>query len=314
MLFPTEKIFEREQRNAFVVRLLRKIFLEDWTMKLVALIITLGLWLGVTGLRTPTSRRIANVPLSLRVANEFEITNSPVAEVTIKISGDKGKIDQINQRDLAVNVDLTDVGAGQRTMMLSPSNVSIELPAGFKLEEIQPSRIAVQLERVIERELPVKTETEGAVADGFELYGSTVSPATVRVSGPESFVKPLESVSTEKINVEARQNDFTARQVSLNLVSGRVRLIDTTVVDVSMRIGERRTEKTVVMTVATESGDKRISFKARGPRSVIDGLRPDEITATLFRDDAGEVRFNLTFPDEISGRLEISDQKWISKP
>lgn len=314
MLFPTEKIFEREQRNAFLVRLLRKVFLEDWTMKVVALFITLGLWLGVTGLRTPTSRRIANVPLSLRVANEFEITNSPVTEVTIKISGDKAKIDQINQRELAVNVDLTDVLAGERTMMLTPSNVNLELPAGFKLEEIQPSKIAIKLEKVIEREIPVKADTEGAVAEGFEVYGSTISPATVWVSGPESYVKPLESVSTERINVESRQSDFAARQVSLNLVSGRVRLIETTVVDVTMRIGERRTEKTIVMTVATESGDRRLSFRARGPRSVIDGLRPDEIGAAFFRDEAGEPRFNLTFPDAISGKIEISDQKWITKP
>lgn len=314
MLFPTEKIFEREQRNAFFVRVLRKIFLEDWTMKLVALIITLGLWLGVTGLRTPTSRRIANVPLSLRVANELEITNSPVTEVTIKISGDKAKIDQINQRDLAVNVDLTDVLAGERTMMLTPSNVNLELPAGFKLEEIQPSKILVKLENVGVRDVPVKVETEGAVAEGFEIYGSTVSPAKVSVSGPESYVNSLESVSTEKINVESRQTDFTARQVSLNLVSARVRLIDTTVVDVTMRIGERRTEKTIVMTVATENGEKRVSFRARGPRSVIDGLRPDEITAAFFRDEAGEPRFSLTFPDSIGGKIEISDQKWITRP
>src|SRR5262249_3360303 len=138
-----ENFFERGQVQTFLTQLVRKVFLEDWTMKLIALIITLGLWLGVTGLRTPTSRRFTNIPLNLRVANDLEVTNSPVSEVEIKVSGDKSKIDQLNQRDLSVSLDLTDVQAGDRTVQILPENVNIELPTGFKLEEIQPSKIAV---------------------------------------------------------------------------------------------------------------------------------------------------------------------------
>src|SRR6185369_8048973 len=172
MAFPNEKFSERDSRQAFWSRLFRKVFLDDWVMKLIALIITLGLWLGVTGLRTPTSRRFMNIPLNLRVANDLEVTNSPVTEVEIKVSGDKSKIDQLNQRDLSVTLDLTDVQAGDRTAQIMPDNVSIELPTGFKLEEIQPSKIAVKLERIIERNVAIKAETEGGVAEDFEIYSS----------------------------------------------------------------------------------------------------------------------------------------------
>ena len=62
---PREFIDARPNR-LFVKHIARKIFLEDWPMKVVALVITLALWLGVTGLSTPTTQRLTGVPLSLR--------------------------------------------------------------------------------------------------------------------------------------------------------------------------------------------------------------------------------------------------------
>jgi len=313
MLFPTEKFFERENQQAFWSRLFRKIFLDDWVMKLIALVITLGLWLGVTGLRTPTSRRFMNIPLNLRVANELEVTNSPVTEVEIKISGDKSKIDQLNQRDLNVSLDLTDVLAGDRTVQITPDNVNIELPAGFKLEEIQPSRIAVKLERIIERDVPVKADTEGALTEGFEIYSSSTVPQTVRVRGPESFVRPLDSISTEKVNVESKQEDFTAPQVSLNVVNPKVRLVDTTVVDVFFYIGEKRVEKSFLVTVKTETGERRIPVKLYGASSIIENLRTEDIKIELVKTETGETSYNVILPPEIQNKVEVRDKKVINK-
>ena len=313
MAFPNEKFFERDHGQAFWSRLFRRVFLDDWVMKLIALVVTLGLWLGVTGLRTPTSRRFMNIPLNLRVANELEVTNSPVTEVEIKVSGDKSKIDQLNQRDLSVSLDLTDVLAGDRTVQITPDNVNVELPAGFKLEEIQPSRIAVKLEKIIERDVPVKAETEGALVEGFEIYTSSSVPTTVRVRGPESFVRPLDSISTEKINVESKQEDFSSQQVSLNVVSPKVRLVDTTVVDVFFRIGEMRGEKSFIVPVKTETGEKKVSFKLYGARSLIAAVLSEQLKVEFTKTDAGEPSFNVILPPEIQDKVEVRNKKIISK-
>ena len=52
------EVKERPTGLLFLKHVARKVFLEDWTTKLVALAITLALWVGVTGLSTPTTRRI----------------------------------------------------------------------------------------------------------------------------------------------------------------------------------------------------------------------------------------------------------------
>lgn len=306
-MFSGEKIFERDQRQAFLARLFRKIFLEDWTMKLIALVITLGLWLGITGLRAPISRRFTNIPLNLRVSNDLEVTSSPVTEVTILVLGDKGKIDQLNQRDLIVSFDLSEIQAGDRVVPITPENVSIELPAGLKLEGITPSIIPIKLERIIERDVPVEAEIEGVLAEDFEIYHTSVNPPNVRVSGPESFIRPLDSISTEKISVESKQDNFTAQQVSLNVVNPKVRLIDTTVVDVYFRIGEKRIEKTFLVPAKTEAGEKRVPVVLYGPHSILEKLRTDELKAELVKTEAGETK-KITLPPEIDGKVEIREK------
>lgn len=302
------EFFDAEQQ-AFWKRLFRKIFLEDWVMKLIALVITLGLWLGVTGLRPPVSRRFTSIPLNLRVSNDLEVTNSPVTEVTIIVLGDKSKIDQLNQRDLVVSLDLSEVQTGDRVVPITPENVNVELPAGLKLESIAPNIIPVKLEKIIERDVPVKAETEGALAENFEIYSSTAVPPTVRVSGPESFVRPLDSISTEKINVEDKQEDFTAQQVSLNPLNPRVRLVNTTVVDVFFRIGERRVEKTFIVTAKTETGERRVPVRLYGARSVIETLRAENIKVEIAKTEAGETTQTVVLPPEAEGKVEIRTAK-----
>ena len=45
-------------------RLLRKLFVEDWGLKLLALAITVVLWLGVTGQNKPVTLRVSGVQLN----------------------------------------------------------------------------------------------------------------------------------------------------------------------------------------------------------------------------------------------------------
>ncbi len=283
----------------FLKHVARKVFLEDWTTKLVALAITLALWVGVTGLSTPTTRRIADVPLTLSYSNKTEITNSPVQAVSIVVSGDRRKVNQITENGLVLSVDLSDVPPGDKVVQLGPDNVSIDLPLGVKLQEIQPSRIAVRLETVEEKEVPVTVETQGDPAEGYEVYGETVNPPRVRVRGPASFIRGLTSVSTEKIDLADKQVDYIARQVPLNISNPKATAPES-VVDVNFRIGERRIEKT--FSVPAGGSGKRAQVVLFGGKSAIDEIQPSEIIVVL---NEGSDKPEVVLPDMLNGRVEV---------
>jgi YbbR domain-containing protein len=248
--------------------------------------------------------RLNNVSLNPRVSNDMEITNSPVKEVDIVVTGDKRKVDRQNANDLVISIDLTDIKSGDRTVQLSPETVNLELPSGIKLDEIQPNKIAVRLERVNEREIEVKPETEGSLTEGFEIYSQTVVPARVRVRGAESFVKSLDSISTEKINIENRRESFTARQVGLNILNPNVTVLDG-IVDVVFRIGEKRIERMFVVPVKTGNETKRVTVVLFGVRSVLENLRVEDLQINLSKSETGELLPQLILPIELQDRIEI---------
>ena len=147
--------------------------------------------------------------------------NSPLTDIDVIISGDNRKIAQINKNDLVASVDLTSVPPGDRVIQLTPDNVQLQLPLGVRLDEIA-GRMAVRLEAVEEKDIPVETETSGKLPDGYEVYLQISIPTRVRVRGPVSLTKTLSEISTEKVDLTDHKMDFTAKQVALAPPSGKV--------------------------------------------------------------------------------------------
>ena len=311
-MFPNEKFIEKEQRQIFLRRIFRRVFLEDWGTKLIALGITLALWLGVTGLRTSTTRRLKNVTLNPRISNEMEITNKPIEEVTLTVTGDKQKIDALDEHNLIVSVDLTDVKVGDQTIQLTPDTVSIDLQNGIKLDKIEPNKIPIRLERVEEREITVKPDLEGNLAEGFEIYETNITPAKVRVRGAESIVKSLDSVLTEKINIESKKDSFITRQVGINIVNPKITPLDT-IVDVNVIIGEKRTERMLLVPVKMENGTKNATVVLYGGRSLMEKLRAEDLHIEITKSENDENTPQLILPPDLQNKVEIRKIKLPSQ-
>ncbi len=304
-----EKFFQKGEWQFSLRHLFRRIFLEDWLIKVIALFITVALWLGVTGLRAPTTERLRDVTLKPRVSDTIEATDISVQEVDLLVTGDKRKIDQIKEENLIVVLDLTDVQAGDRTIQITSENVNVELPTGVRLEEVQPNKIAVKLETVTEREIAVKVEIEGTVPENFEVYSKTVAPQKVRVRGPENFIKSLDSVPTEKVNLKNRQEDFTAQRIPLNIADSKVTVLDTNVVDVAFRIGEKRIERLFTVSVQTTTEKKTATVILYGGRSVLESLKAENLRVEIVKNEAGETSLNLVLPPELQDKFEIRKLK-----
>jgi YbbR domain-containing protein len=273
-------------KKLFAKNVIRKIFFEDLGLKLLALAITLALWFGVTGLSTPTTKRFT-IPLNLSYASDAQLMNSPLQEVEIEVSGDKRRVEQINRSELAATLDLADVSPGDRVFLLSPESVSVPLPQGVKLVEVAPSRIAVNLEAVDEKDLQVKTDTIGQPAVGYEVYSTSILPPSVRVRGPASIVRPLEYVQTDKIDLSGRKEEFTAKQVPVLVPDPKAAVLNT-FVDVIVRIGEKRVERTFNIPLSGSPG-KIVTFTAYGPKTLLGKTKPEAFKSDLSVDGTPEV-------------------------
>lgn len=296
-----------QPNKLFFKHILRKVFLEDGVMKMVALAITLALWLGVTGLSTPTTQSLSSIPLSLRFSNNIEVTNSPIQDVTLVVSGDKRKLSQINKNDLVASIDISDVMPGDRVIPLTSETVYIPLlPTGVKIDDIQPRSMAVRIEAVEEKEVPVKAETYGEIPDGYELYTESPLPAKVRVRGPSGFIRSLDFVPTERIDLTNKTSDFTVRQIPVGVSNPKASVVSETVVDVTFRIGEKR----IVRSYTVPVGDgRRAVIDLYGGSSLFENLKATDLRVEIVKNDSGVDEARPILPSAIAGKAEVRSVK-----
>lgn len=298
---------QREPKTLFFKHIVRKLFLEDWALKLTALVITLALWFGVTGLSTPTKERLT-VPLNPIISTDAIIINAVRQDVDILISGDKRKLDQINRSDLSAGLDLTGVAPGDWVITLSPDNVSVALPPGVKLVNVEPGNMAVKLEAVAEKDIEVKVQTESEPAAGYEVYNSSALPPKIRVRGPASFIRTLDYVQTDKIDLTGKKEEFTAKQIPVNVSNPKAAVLNT-VVDVFFRIGEKRIEKTFLVPISGQNSGKKATVVLYASRTMLAKIRADELKVEIVKTETGEDQPQLVLPTEMQDVVEIRKLK-----
>lgn len=287
-----------------VEKLLRRIFLEDWSLKLLSLAIAMVLWLLVTGQNEPVTAHV-NVQLNFILPQSLEISNDPPRTVDVMLTGSRNKLDDLTALDLVATVDISDQRAGERVLRLA-DKAQISLPQGIKVDGFQPSAIPVHLEPVVERLVAVEPRLEGKPDAGFEIYGINPSSGSVAVRGPASLVNAIDKVKTESIWLSGHKETFTATNLAIDIPDPKVDLLEP-VVSVTIHIGEVRKEKDFAgVNVTTAEGGKvqpaTTSVTLLGATSLIDSLKAEDLKIVL--DAKGQTHEpRLEVPEALRGKV-----------
>ncbi len=174
------KLFERVTRNADI--------------KLAAALLALVTWyyLATAGVEP---RRFLGVPVRIiNQPDDVALLSLKPPEVTVELKGPRGRLDVLEGRGLVVELDLKDVQVepGQplnRNIPVSGSLVRVEatgertapLLAEVSFLTAEPAAVALTLNRMTERELPVRVEFDGEPAQGFVVQQQYVIGHAIRI-------------------------------------------------------------------------------------------------------------------------------------
>jgi hypothetical protein len=217
-------------------RWMRKIFLEDWDLKLLALGITGILWLGVTGQNQPVTMRVPGVQLNFVKHEGLDISNEPPSTVEVVLTGSQSRLDQIG-RGLVATVDVSDQKAGERVVRLSQDRVKITLPDGVKVQSFQPATIPIRLEPTIETLVDVEVKFEGKLPAGYEVVAVRANPSSVKLRGPSDRINALHKATTESVWLDGKKESFSLSRVAINIPDPKIDILDPTV-DIYVEIAE----------------------------------------------------------------------------
>ena len=171
----------------------------DLSLRLASLALAGGLWFVIAGKQT--AERGVGVPVELRnLPRDLELTGDPVNAVDVRVRASPGLINSLEAGKLLATIDLVGAAEGERIVQLTPA--MIQVPFGFRVVKITPSLLTLNLERTRRKAIPVRPRVIGRPATGFEIAGVASDPVEVRVAGPRSRVREIESAFTEPVSVE----------------------------------------------------------------------------------------------------------------
>ena len=171
---------------------------ENLSLKLIALVIAVFIWLFVSNQNDPTRTvTIQNVPIT--IVNEDSIGDiGKVAEptgsdtVTVKVTERKSVVNRLGRNNFYVEADLENINQ----MNTVPLTVSCE-NARVSWDEIQitPAALKVNVEDKIEQTFSISVTTTGETASGYAV-GRTEIPdgKTILIAGPESLINIINQV------------------------------------------------------------------------------------------------------------------------
>ncbi len=197
-----------------MVRLLRRLFIRNWGLKLFSFLLALILWLTLIPEEKIFSEKNLTVTLELHnLPTGIEVVEKPPATVDVRIRAPRRLIAQITPANVQAILDLREARIDVQDYVLNERMISI--PQGAEVKEVRPSQVSLKLERTIQAMLDVEPNITGELQEGLEVTKIEVVPPQVLVRGPESKINKNDKVRTTPVDISS----FTqSTEVEANLI------------------------------------------------------------------------------------------------
>ena len=200
---------------------------HNWVVKLASVGVAMGLR-GFVNLGARETESSMYVPIDLQnLPPQLLITNPLPESVGVRLRGPRTILGTLDPRRQRIELDLGNLNAGSTTFKLYPE--MLNLPRGITVTRMSPVQLTIDVERILERSLPVVTNFAGAVPAGYRVSDSEISPQTIAASGPASIVNSLRNVSTGPLHLSPTNGNFE-QSIELERPADLVRLVPDRVV------------------------------------------------------------------------------------
>jgi len=186
---------------------LKRLFTENFSLKLFALVLAVLMWGFVASQRRGESTEIKfTTPLVFKnIPSSLEVTSAPVQSVGVLVGVQRHLGSQVNPNLFQVTIDLSSQLPGELRYSLTDKNVTYNnnpAPQGMAVLQISPSVIPITLEAAVVKEVPIRPRFFGDLATGYTIESIQIRPPVAKVQGAASQLAKLDHIYTRPLDVQ----------------------------------------------------------------------------------------------------------------
>lgn len=173
---------------------IRDIVLKDWRLKVLSLVLACILWFATTYLGD--TRMTISVPVQLQNLEQGLIVKSiDTRHLVVTVTGPLSTLKSMKSDEIKTTIDLSRAKQGRQTYMVRKSDIWI--PKGAGVESVRPDYVVIELDKVVEKSLPLIVLLGEKWAGNYRIESWT--PHHVSLQGSEESLAQVASIRTVPI-------------------------------------------------------------------------------------------------------------------
>ncbi len=269
---------------AAITSFVRDALTANLGLKALSLAFALGLFSFLHGQQDQQQRTIpVGVVVRLPPENvKRELMTQIPASIHVTLRGPTRAIDRLVQTGVTpVELDLRDGNEDQITF--NPERLA--LPPDLRATIIDPPRIDLEWQNIVQRRVPVQASITGTPAEGYVVKGEPdVDPSYIEVRGPESLVEVMQFARLDPFDVSGLTEGVYRRRIAIDAPPARVTYLGAQSASVGVTIARRvievkftkRPVEVVGLKGARPAPDS-VDVTVTGPPEVVRALRAEQI-------------------------------------
>ncbi|MHB9291705.1 hypothetical protein Holit_00786 [Hollandina sp. SP2] len=187
---------------------------ENWPAKVLS--IALALILFIFHHMNTLEERFFSVPLLVETTGNLIPASAYTKMIRISIRGDAARVRSLLEEDIEPYIDLTGKEKGIYRVPVQVRTHGIALGLEPLEIKVDPLEISMVLDFKISKYVPLKANTRGPLQRGYELVSYTLKPSQVALEGPAEVMSSISELSTDFIDMDGRNEDFSIMVSILN--------------------------------------------------------------------------------------------------
>jgi len=213
-------------------------------LKILSVIIAIVMWVYVIEATNPMkTQTFPDVPVQLLneeslAARGLALSGEANYTVDVKVEAKRADLAKISASDIIANADLFGYSMGKNYIP-----VTVSAPDGVTIIGVEPIKINVVIEELVEVAKPIRVTFVGQLDEGIEAGQVTTQPAEILVSGAKSEVSAVSYIKAE-VNLSGYTMDTAAtvqaKAVAVNSAGDVVQNVrlSSSFIDVTARLSQ----------------------------------------------------------------------------
>jgi YbbR domain-containing protein len=205
------------------------------TLKVIAIFFAVSLWFYV--LNSEPIETEKKIQIEFLVPKGFAVASQTERQLLLKLKGSKAFIGNIFSNKEKLVIDLNPYykkfGKSFKIAYL-PSQITV--PFGVDILQMTPKEANIEIDRLVDMELPVKIQYIGNMAYDKKFKEVSVDPPNIMVSGPMEVIKKLSHVETNPVNLSSIEKDEGTITVALDELDPRLNFAENPRVKIKYRV------------------------------------------------------------------------------